>query len=225
MGYRFLLAAGLLSLFFGRATVRSDTLASQLTIRTYNTIGLPAADLLAARSVADAIFARAGVSLRWRECRTSTGPSAASPDACDDAVSALEAVIRVVPAPARQDRRSLGFSYLLRGQRASWLATVFADRVTWLARQLRLDRGQLLGLALSHEVGHLFLGNGGHSTSGLMRGEWDRRTLRRITPDDWLFSQEEATEVQRELTSRSKPDAVPTIDLASRGRPRFPQPR
>jgi hypothetical protein len=57
------------------------------------------------------------------------------------------------------------------------LAYVFYDRVQPLARKHQMRDSSLLGVVIAHEIGHLLLPYGSHSSSGLMRGEWDTRQL------------------------------------------------
>jgi len=57
------------------------------------------------------------------------------------------------------------------------LAYVFYDRVQPLARKHQMRDSSLLGVVIAHEIGHLLLPYGSHSSNGLMRGEWDTRQL------------------------------------------------
>jgi hypothetical protein len=60
----------------------------------------------------------------------------------------------------------------------------------------------LLGRVVAHEVGHLLRGRSSHSLNGLMRAHWPNEILRRNSVRDWLFSQNEATELREAVIAR-----------------------
>lgn len=55
------------------------------------------------------------------------------------------------------------------------VAYVFYDRVQQVARRYQTSDGSVLGVAIAHEIGHLLLPYGSHSSSGLMKAVWDNR--------------------------------------------------
>src|SRR5262249_54227570 len=79
---------------------------------------------------------------------------------------------------------------------AGTLATIYADRVAWLAGEAGADMPTLLGFAIAHEIGHLPLGTNAHSGTGLMRALWSRAQLRRNDTADWLFGRSEAARMR-----------------------------
>src|SRR6267142_486444 len=119
-----------------------------------------------------------------------------------------EVEIRVVKATALSERGSLGFAAVDVVERAGTLATVYVDRVDALAMEAGIDRGELLGHVIAHEVGHLILGSVDHSPHGLMRATWKVDELRRNLPLDWKFSGAQGAEMRRRLVARSEETPV-----------------
>jgi hypothetical protein len=171
-----------------------------LIARTYNLAEVPPADLATARKTASAILAGAGIEAGWRHC--SPEPGGAIEAWCDDALRFDEVIVRIAVATRATEPGSLGYSFVDTGRKRGWLAAVFVDRVASLAAAARVDRAELLGRVIAHEIAHLLLGTTRHTRSGLMRARWtldearDRKT-------SWLLSRQEAAEMRRDLAARS----------------------
>jgi predicted Zn-dependent protease len=56
---------------------------------------------------------------------------------------------------------------------------------------------EIMGLVIAHEIGHLLLPHGSHSDTGIMRGQWDFRALRRISLHALGFTRSQAQEIRR----------------------------
>jgi hypothetical protein len=82
------------------------------------------------------------------------------------------------------------------------LATIYLDRVEWLALVAGVDAGTVLARAIAHEIGHLLLGTTAHSRHGLMRPVWSREELIRGRATDWLFQADDASRLQKALARR-----------------------
>jgi len=81
------------------------------------------------------------------------------------------------------------------------LAYVFADRVNQLARLKQANEGQLLGIVIAHEIGHMLLGPP-HATTGLMRPMCDRRQLRAIALGQLRFTPDEEAIIRHRSVSQ-----------------------
>jgi hypothetical protein len=92
------------------------------------------------------------------------------------------------------------------------LATVYVDRVEWLASQAQCDGATIpgctaatvLGLAVAHELAHLLLGTNAHGATGLMRAAWSRSELQRNDPADWILTTGESHAMIRALRQRQR---------------------
>jgi hypothetical protein len=125
-------------------------------------------------------------------------------DPCDDTLKSFEVVVRVIDAPLVSTTlhpEAYGLTYVVEDTNRGWLATVFSDRIANAASRVGVESGTLLGRVLSHEVGHLLLGNGYHGEAGVMRAEWPDELLHRRNAEEWRFSMIEAAAIQRVLAS------------------------
>jgi hypothetical protein len=79
------------------------------------------------------------------------------------------------------------------------IAYVLYDRVVAAALSAGWDPVDLMGVVIAHEIGHLLLPYGSHSSDGLMRGHWDTNTLRGIDPRTLRFSVDQAEQMRQVL--------------------------
>ena len=126
--------------------------------------------LHAAKDQMTRIFAAAGVSVAWTT-------DAAEPRAVDVLVlshSMSDRVIKLESLPAGV----LGLAI-----RPVNRAYILTERVTDLASRLGVDPGDALGDVMAHELGHLLLGEIGHSATGIMEADYAirNRVSRRFT--------------------------------------------
>ena len=68
-------------------------------------------------------------------------------------------------------------------------AYVFADRVAAFATDGRLDQAMILGCALAHELGHLLLPVNAHTRDGIMRANWDAKSIARSAVPGFTLEQ------------------------------------
>jgi hypothetical protein len=165
-----------------------------LVVRLYDSAGVPARVFEHARQSAGVALAAIGIEPIWRPCHA---------QGCVAKPKPHEIEIRFVKATALTERGSLGFSAVDVVEHRGTLATVYVDRVDALAVQAGVDRGEVFGHAMAHEVGHLILGSVDHSPYGLMRATWKVDELRRSLPLDWMFSRAQGEEMRRRLVARS----------------------
>ena len=164
----------------------------RIVVRTY---ALAATKTFAsALSVAADILERAGVHVEWVPCEETAERSAT----CDSPLNRNERALRVVTL---QDRsvgrlRALGFALIDPQQKTGTMATVYLDRVRWLAQASGTSESILLGRAIAHEIGHLLIGSNRHSATGLMRAVWSRADLEGGQRDQWLFAPADVTAIR-----------------------------
>ena len=165
-----------------------------VTVRVY--VGaVPALPLRAALAHAEAALARAGVSLDWRWCDAETVVAA-----CRVPLGDGELAVRfsALPVPAGYaGRLPLGDSLLEGPRHLGVLATIYSDRVQWLARAAGTDAAPLMGHAIAHEIAHLLLGSHRHADGGLMRAVWTREEIEHGKPGDWIFTPADARAIRQ----------------------------
>ena len=172
-----------------------------LTVRLYNGSGVPAPELAAARHAIESTFQDSGLDLIIRQCgRQSHGVI----DSCSESLKPLEMVVRIIDAPLLNHTihpDACGVAYVIRETGRGWLATAYSDRVDSAAVRVGVDTGTLLGLVISHELGHLLLGSGYHGWTGVMRADWSEDVLNHPR-EPWRFSTLEAARMRLAATIR-----------------------
>jgi len=87
-------------------------------------------------------------------------------------------------------------------------AVVLADTIQKRASFGTTSAGDLLGLVMAHEMGHLLLRSADHGRTGIMRAQWIPKE-RDANRGHLFFTPKEAnrmrSEVRRRLTMKSKP--------------------
>ena len=205
-------------LFVFGAWGRADADPSQAIagiVRVYDVFGVSARDLGRAQATATAIFAAAGVEIHWRVCATARQRHATGSDPCAAPLGAVEVSMRLIRSRRdAEETESLGFSLIDTARGAGSLATIFPDRVRAIALRAGVPYSAVLGRALAHEIGHLWLGTTNHSPHGLMRPRWSPTVLRARAAEDWAFSADEVVRIGRSLT-RARAAGMPASSLAA----------
>ena len=171
--------------------------ALALVLRVFDRSGDSAANRQEAIGAADAILRQADISATWVDC--SRDSTLASHPLCSAPLRSGELAIRITPGPSEigtSEQRALGYS-LVEPEVGGTLATVFSDRVAWLASSSGVEYTPLLGRAVAHEIGHLLIGTNEHSPSGLMRARWTSAELARNERRDWLFTTDDHERLRR----------------------------
>lgn len=184
------------------AVVIPEPAGPSLVVRTY-THPDSARDITTARRVASAILERAAIRVEWVECGLPDAASA-SGEICRRPRKWDELVVRVVPLANTSGSvpgGSLGFAFVDLQAGGGWLATVYPDRVERLAKAAAVDRAELLGRAMAHEIGHLLLGTNDHADAGLMRASWSGADLRRNRAAEWVFHRDEGEAMRRRIAT------------------------
>ncbi len=85
-------------------------------------------------------------------------------------------------------------------------ADVFVHRVreeqARIPGGIAISTGQLLGHIMAHEVGHLLLGKGSHSRSGLMHIPWQEKELLRAARGQLIFTRKQAGRIHAQWKER-----------------------
>jgi hypothetical protein len=203
-----------------------DALTRTVVMRTYNTYGLPAADVRTASRTVRRLLWFVDIDVRWRNCVIAGRSSELATDACADPMAANDIIVRllggVTPPPGLDT--TLGYAYVDPVLKTGSLATIDVERVVDLSRALAVDCGTLLGRAVAHELGHLLRGSQDHSELGLMRGNWSASTIVENRPSDWRFTPEQGLDMRSGLDARllaapcrgSKLETCAQSDLARR---------
>jgi hypothetical protein len=195
----------------------ADTSSSPLHVRVYDNTQLPPEQLTEALAAAGDLLASIGFAVQWHGCSTPARAAFASDPIleqaswCGEPLATNELALRVVHAPTPLEYRGqlpLGDSLIDQRLRLGVLATIYFERVEWLAQAADAPVTPLLARAIAHEIGHLLLGSPHHAASGLMRPVWRREDLQREQADDWRFTAADANAIRarrRESAAGSAP--------------------
>jgi hypothetical protein len=153
---------------------------SVLTVRVYDYTGLSDNTILKAEALAQKIFHKAGVETEFVHCPTERGEEDLFPG-CRKPRTAEDLILHICPRSMENPAfgpNAFGFALPAPGGRLSTSSYVFLRRVTEASAESRRRSQQisahtLLGYVIAHELGHLLLGPGKHSRSGVMKARWE----------------------------------------------------
>jgi len=187
-------------------TVMSEETGQNLvfTVLVYDYAEVPGETIVQAETEATHIFRKAGVESVWLNCSHSA-VEANEPTICQKPLGPLDFVLRVIRASktghAALDHCTLGFTPLEGGKGA--FVTLLYDCITDLAANRDAPPAQLLGHAVAHEIGHLFLG-ARHSPRGLMRARWDEGDVQLAVQRNLVFTRQQAELVRARILARMR---------------------
>ena len=131
--------------------------------------------------------------MRWNPCDAPLGPR-----------ELVLRIVRSVPIDGHRSDLPLGNALINSDVGTGVLATVYIDRVEWVAERTGVHRDTLLGRAIAHELGHLLMATSIHHTRGLMRGVWTPSEIRRRQERDWVFGPGEIAAIKARAFTRSR---------------------
>ena len=198
MSHRHLVVLGIVTLIcVPSPSAGAVTGWTDVVVRVYYASGALAGTNRAALDFARKTMEPASIDVIWRLCST--------PQVCNGPIAPGELAIRIVRSlgPRRYNRLlPLGDAMLDTGSGSGVLATIYIDRVEWLARETGTDSRVLLGRAIAHELGHLLLATTTHGPVGLMRALWSQEEVRRGQARDWSFAPAELADIRRRAEAR-----------------------
>ncbi len=175
----------------------------KITISVYNHAEVSPETLTAAEHVAWEIFRRAGIAAVWAHCRVSEA-EAPRDQGCEEPLSPAHLVLRILPQTmsAHFPFSSSTFgAAMLSPEGTGYYGYVFQDRVEQLVRDSHVNRSEILGHVVAHEIGHLLLGSNAHSNTGIMCANWYGKQLRSAAMGTLLFTPQESQVIRAKLLS------------------------
>jgi hypothetical protein len=168
-----------------------------------------------ARRETSMIFRRAGVEIEWVQCTLSmrNAPRQLCSMRRGPANLELRLLRRRMVTRMRLGSNAAGFALQPLDGVPGVLANVFPDHAEDLATNSGLDKGVLLGHLIAHELGHLLLGIGSHSTGGVMGAPWGRRELLWAMKGYLTFSRPEAEKIRSRLLLHSTGMEIPNAAI------------
>ena len=188
-----------------------------ISVLVYNYAEVPWQSLDRAEREAAWIFHGVGSEVIWTNCNTAiTGiPNGVN---CTQEVRPTELIVRILPeitvvSGITRDS-TMGFAF-------GNLASVSFCRVKAEAAKFGVGPYAVLGPAIAHEIGHLLLGQQGHSPTGIMRARWQRRDYEAPALGAFKFSAEQAEQVRAEVIERERQQVgtAPSLTVTSHTSP------
>lgn len=163
-----------------------------LTVSVFNDAGAWPAVLSRARSRAVEVMRNAGIDLLWVDCGT---PGHWVPNSGCTAIDYPRHLsVRIVTRPSGRSEDTFGESFENAEGEGNYALIYFA--VLERSPAGSLGTGELLGLVVAHELGHLLLGRNSHSASGLMSPVWQALELSQAERGGLLFSGRQAEQMR-----------------------------
>jgi hypothetical protein len=199
----------------GAAAAQQEMARQEISVRVCNAVRVPEPTLEAAEKEAMFVLGTAGVGVKWLDCSTATMERELGPR---DFVLTL-AGFRSTNEKGRFVKQIMGGTWDLdRGTKESHLTVYYNAVKEFVSNNGKGDElSIILGYALAHEFGHLFMGKQ-HTHEGVMRRDWGSGDLDLMKQNGVRFSAVERERFQRELLERDGVWNDPTLLAAAKSR-------
>ncbi len=179
----------------------------RITVLVYNDAQIPRETLLQAKGHASRVFLKAGTEVALVDCPTSPAEISQYPACHQLGGGPSQLQLNILPR-AQAERFPLasticGFAVQAPEDQFSKYAYVFSHRAREIADRVGADAGGLLlGHLIAHEVGHLLLGPGRHSSKGIMRPQWSRKDAKVASSGELLFTRAQGRRIRAQVLKR-----------------------
>jgi hypothetical protein len=144
-------------------------------------VGVPPPDILQrAQAETARIYAAIGVTLVWTE----TLPSLP--------LLTVKIVSEPILGTQKGVANAMGFAPGA-DEGTGRTAYAFYGRIEASAQRHRTDVAKVLGYVIAHELGHILLARGTHSSAGIMNGRWNQFQMDLVADSLMRFTNEQAT--------------------------------
>jgi hypothetical protein len=191
-----------------------ETPTRRLAIWLMNYSGIAEPELILAENEAARILDRAGIRARWVHCPTPAEQIDDDSPECqwlpDFAVLLVQIRPRSMASGVDRWAEVFGRSLIPKNGLGKY-AFVYSDGATLLAKEQESERPCMLGHLVAHEIGHLLLGTGRHSSRGIMRSPWNGADLTRAMQGRLLFSTQESERIRDNVRKRLRAEEASDI--------------
>ena len=186
----------------GALTGRAES-RPRITVLLYNYAAVSPQTLASAEREAAAIYGRMGIEVEWVD-----GPTVAHGATTAYRVAAGPDRLEVRLLPRRMAERlklrsnEVGRAMLAGDGAFGTVADIYTDRLTELIAGRDWAFGLIVGNLAAHELGHLLLGPGAHTPSGIMRTGWGETDVRRALQHQMSFTPRQAKQIRNQVFAR-----------------------
>jgi hypothetical protein len=174
------------------STSETSSLHATLILQLSDIAGVPVSVLRRAENEVTRMYAAIGVHVEWSDGTADRTPESSS------ASQPLSLRVTLLPNETGDLRHAprVVMGAAVRASTGTQTAWAFYGRVQQQSDRYGLDHGLVLGHTVAHEIGHLLLPAGGHSSTGLMQKCWSREELSRATRGQLHFTAEQADQIR-----------------------------
>jgi hypothetical protein len=197
--FTFLLCAAIAASATWAAAQSPVSPLAHLHVRVYDYAQVPPKVLSSAEDQVNMIFREAGVNVAWVNLTPPKDPSQAQPVGRHPAGSAgidLRIVGRFEATTRMLRYDAMGFAV------PPDTAAISLEWVDKFASLGIAEEYQVLGAAMAHEIGHLFLGPNSHSPVGIMRAGWKEQDLLEASQARLTFTPDQSRRILTEVRQR-----------------------
>src|SRR5262249_7836786 len=144
------------------------------------------------------IYGEAGFNVVWNNCFETEGTG------CVERTEDNHLVLHVLGSKPIDTKSAevYGMAFLGEDGDGSY-CDVFYAPISELYTQGRAPLAKILGVVIAHELGHLLLGAGGHSSAGLMRPQLPATSFSFLEPGAFAFDRTQAHKISARLRAGS----------------------
>ena len=192
-----------------RGSSASESPAGELpiTVQIQDHSHVPPALLSSAAAVVTRMYEGIGVRIKWTGVVRWNGDHARFDHREETSHAALGQLTIIIlnskmAARGHVKEEVLGFAAVA-DEGMGRIAYAIYDRVRSIALELPINEAELLGFVMAHEIGHLMLPRGSHSSAGLMKSDWDIHDLEEVDLLKLQFSEQQAAQIRSTIENES----------------------
>ena len=197
------LAVGLLLNIVPNASAQAEM--PRLTVGFINRAEVDRKSLKQGLEFAAMVLRRTGVELLTVDCSIDASRSVPP---CSGFTGPGQISIRIIrrlqKATDEIGCRKLGFADELDTTPGNGIVYLFGDVIETVAKDRRVPQQEVLGVAITHEIGHLLIAPG-HSDAGIMRSRLEENEWRRASQGLLDFTPQQAEILRKGVLTRNRP--------------------
>jgi hypothetical protein len=175
-------------------------------VRIHDYAGVSVATIDQTQRFVVKVYEAAGVQIRWASTQSHSRRWRPDTTAGAEDMSVLILNRRMADGHTTS-RQILGYAAVSPSDNWGRVAYAFYDRIEATAHTCGCAASKVLSIVIAHELGHLLLPNGSHSTTGLMRKSWNVHQLRQLDLDSVRLTSAQALDMRTTINRIAMTDA------------------
>ena len=187
---------------------------ARVTISVFNNAGVPGDVLAQAEDEGSWIFRRAGIEVKWLDCKVPALTEEAS-RTCAEAIFPEHLQLRIIRKSATLRAEAMGVAFQTEDGTGCY-ADLFYVPMQDLQKTEGTNVASLLGHVAAHEIGHLLLGTHSHAAAGIMHAHWTSGELADSKVGMLVFMNQEARQMREKLLGTAHVPGERSAAIAAR---------